>query len=46
VNIAKLPELLRRCLTLPVASLREYYLLVRFFDPPFEKSRVPSEKKF
>jgi hypothetical protein len=22
------------------------YLLARFFDPPFEKSRVPSERKF
>jgi hypothetical protein len=27
-------------------TLGRFYLLVRFFDPPFEKSRVPSEKKF
>jgi hypothetical protein len=25
---------------------RRFYLLVRFFDPPFEKSCVPSETKF
>jgi len=28
------------------ADVREYYLLARLFDPPFEKSRVPSERKF